>query len=215
MNLTPYEIKVIQECSGYAAVAHLGQTRKDATTPYIVHPARVAGFTYDYLKNGEYDYIYVAAAWLHDVMEDCSEIIKGEYSDIINNHQGVTRSISRFLINSKIITVADGIKIYDIVDALTMSQNKSIPKKERKRIYFEEMLKKEVEISVVKYCDRIDNLTTVHRFSQSGFKWYLEETKIMMESIAPLSEYFLFGRVHRMLISQLEAAKLQYKEMYG
>lgn len=215
MNQTYYENTVIQMCAGYAAIAHMGQFRKDSKTPFIVHPARVAGSIYYYLINAKYGYLYVAAGWLHDVMEDCSKIIDGEYSYRINNHVRKDSNLHKFLHHSKIITPEDGAKIFEIVEALTMSQNKSIPKKERKKAYYAEMKKKEVEITVIKYCDRIDNLTTVHRFSQSGFEWYLEETKDMINELKDLSSYTLFGPVYMMLINQLEGAKQQYKEMYG
>ncbi len=214
MNFTYYENRVIQECSGYAAIAHIGQVRKDKKTPYIVHPARVASFTQKYLGDCKHNYLYIAAAWLHDVMEDCSEIIDGEYSYRINNHDRKNNNLHKFLLHHKIITPEDGAKIFDIAEALTMSQNTTISKIVRKKNYYEEMKKKEVEITVIKYCDRIDNLTTVYRFSQNGFKWYLEETKSMINELKDLSSYTLFERVYMMLIHQLEAAQQQYKEMY-
>ena len=69
---TIYQMKVIQLCSDYAAIAHNGQFRKDKKTPYITHPARVANL---FENQYSYRYQYVAAAWLHDVMEDCSLIM--------------------------------------------------------------------------------------------------------------------------------------------
>ncbi|MEM6365456.1 MAG: GTP pyrophosphokinase [Planctomycetota bacterium] len=48
-----------------AEEAHRGQTRRDGTTPYIVHPKAVAERVGDSVD-------CVAAAWLHDVLEDSS-----------------------------------------------------------------------------------------------------------------------------------------------
>lgn len=48
-----------------ATIAHSGQTDKGGQ-PYIGHPARVAATV---RRNGERD-LLVAAAWLHDVLED-------------------------------------------------------------------------------------------------------------------------------------------------
>lgn len=48
-----------------ATVAHLGQTDK-AGEPYIDHPAAVAAFVAEAHEN------VIAAAWLHDVLEDTS-----------------------------------------------------------------------------------------------------------------------------------------------
>ncbi len=46
--------------------AHRGQFRRNQTTPYILHPARVAKHL---ASKGESENV-VAAAWLHDVLED-------------------------------------------------------------------------------------------------------------------------------------------------
>ena len=49
----------------FATLAHEGQVDKSGA-PYIEHPARVAQAVQDH---GD---VAVAAAWLHDVVEDCS-----------------------------------------------------------------------------------------------------------------------------------------------
>jgi len=59
-------MNLIEQAKAYATMAHEGQTRKDRKTPYITHPEAVAG-----MLTG--DDITIAAAWLHDVLEDtCS-----------------------------------------------------------------------------------------------------------------------------------------------
>ncbi len=213
MSNTYYENQVIQICADYATIAHMGVLRKDSKTPYIVHPARVAALTAYFMRHSSKWYIYVAAAWLHDVMEDCSEIIEGEYSYRINNHEIKDSLLHKFLTMSKTITPEDGTMIFDLAELLTMSQDKSIPKKVRQKDYYEEMRKAGPEVSVIKYCDRIDNLTTAHIFSKGGFKWYLKETKKMME-ILGLVNYTSLYPTHWMLAGQLEGAKQKYKEMY-
>lgn len=50
-----------------ATKAHKGQTRWDETIPYITHPQAVARALIEEDKWGEE---YIAAAWLHDVIED-------------------------------------------------------------------------------------------------------------------------------------------------
>lgn len=47
--------------------AHKGQFRRDGKTPYWTHPEAVAEAC---SKAAYHDYV-VAAAWLHDVLEDC------------------------------------------------------------------------------------------------------------------------------------------------
>ncbi len=51
----------------FAAEAHAGQTRDGSGQPYIVHPARVARV----LEETGFSPVVVAAAALHDVVEDC------------------------------------------------------------------------------------------------------------------------------------------------
>lgn len=55
---------LIEQAKVYATMAHEGQTRKDGKTPYITHPEAVSRML-DAL-----DVHAVAAAWLHDVIED-------------------------------------------------------------------------------------------------------------------------------------------------
>jgi (p)ppGpp synthase/HD superfamily hydrolase len=56
----------------FATVAHSGQMRKDGKNPYIVHPERVVKVLQD---AGVVDPEILAAAYLHDVLEDTKEDI--------------------------------------------------------------------------------------------------------------------------------------------
>lgn len=61
----------------FATAAHAGQVRPYTGEPYIGHPARVVGILQQYLPDARWpgqlgrDSL-VCAAWLHDVIEDCS-----------------------------------------------------------------------------------------------------------------------------------------------
>ena len=54
-----------------ATFAHEGQERDDGGGPYIRHPARVATTLARHFPT---DHALVAAAWCHDVIEDCPQI---------------------------------------------------------------------------------------------------------------------------------------------
>jgi (p)ppGpp synthase/HD superfamily hydrolase len=74
----------IQKAKIFATAAHaaVGQQRKYTLEPYIVHPAEVASMVAQYNNNEA----MVAAAWLHDVIEDTnvtSEILSEEFGDEI------------------------------------------------------------------------------------------------------------------------------------
>lgn len=57
--------------SAIARTAHAGQFRRDGITPYITHPEAVAKSL-----DGEHPDV-IAAAWLHDVLEDTEVTISG------------------------------------------------------------------------------------------------------------------------------------------
>lgn len=63
---------LVQEAMRFATEAHLGQRRKYTLEPYIVHPSRVA----DLVSAVTYEPAVIAAAWLHDVVEDTSVTIE-------------------------------------------------------------------------------------------------------------------------------------------
>ena len=56
--------------AGFAARAHRHQTRKDGVTPYVAHVARVALILA--AEFGVADDAVLAAALLHDTIEDCN-----------------------------------------------------------------------------------------------------------------------------------------------
>jgi (p)ppGpp synthase/HD superfamily hydrolase len=58
---------LVRAAAQFAAASHHGQRRKYSSEPYIRHPARVAARVADLGVDAE----VVAAAWLHDVVEDC------------------------------------------------------------------------------------------------------------------------------------------------
>lgn len=63
---------LIQKAKALATIAHRGQVRKYTNEPYIVHPAAVA----KHLELVGCDEATIAAAWLHDVIEDCEVTAK-------------------------------------------------------------------------------------------------------------------------------------------
>mgnify|MGYP000902045526 CR=1 FL=1 len=59
---------IVRRAAAYAETKHAGQARKDrARSPYIGHPAEVAGLVAGFGGTPA----AIAAAWLHDTVEDC------------------------------------------------------------------------------------------------------------------------------------------------
>ncbi len=133
-----HRLFVIKSAADHASRAHKGQFRKDRKTPYITHPARVAGLVG--IFNGSH--VAIIAAWLHDVYEDCSAewILKTDE-----------------LINSLPLPADERREIAAIVDALT--KKNTIPgKADRLSDSLHRILDAPPEATLVKICDRIDNL---------------------------------------------------------
>ncbi|MFI3208923.1 MAG: HD domain-containing protein [Eubacteriales bacterium] len=61
---------MINKAKEFATNAHKGQLRKGTTRPYILHPIEVA----DIVSTLTDDEEIIAAAYLHDTVEDCPEI---------------------------------------------------------------------------------------------------------------------------------------------
>lgn len=105
--MTPLRDKIfsnplVVKAKQFATDAHVGQTRKDGKTPYITHPEAVAKLAYDfyaehYVKKLNSQCLFefteevvveelitlVAAAYLHDVVEDCNvsfDVINDEFN---------------------------------------------------------------------------------------------------------------------------------------
>ena len=127
------EIHAIFSAAHFAAEKHAGQRRKGKVAePYINHLIEVAQLVSGALA--EPDTNLVIAALLHDSIEDV----------------GVTRDelVQRF-----------GSDVADLVAEVT--DDKSLPKKERKRLQVENARKKSVRAQTIKLADKISNLRSI------------------------------------------------------
>jgi (p)ppGpp synthase/HD superfamily hydrolase len=160
-----HRLLVIKSAADHASRAHRGQFRKDRKTPYITHPARVAGLVGTF--NGSH--VAIIAAWLHDVYEDCSPewILK----------------TSEF-IESLPLSSRERKEIAAIVDAMT-KKNTIREKTARLSESLDRILDAPPEATLVKICDRIDNLLDSADRNGGFTKRYLASTD---EVIGKLSE---------------------------
>lgn len=89
-----------------ATKAHEGQTRWDKTTPYITHPQAVARAL---IEEGYWDEEYVAAAWLHDVIED---------TDVTENYL-VAKGVNPWTVQAvMVLTKTDDVNYLDYILAV-------------------------------------------------------------------------------------------------
>jgi (p)ppGpp synthase/HD superfamily hydrolase len=159
-----HRLLVIKTAADHASRAHKGQFRKDRKTPYITHPARVAGLVG--IFNGSH--VAVIAAWLHDVYEDCSPewIVKTDT-----------------LIDSFPLPPDERREIAAIVDALT--KKNTIPgKADRLPDSLRRILDAPPEATLVKLCDRIDNLLDSADRNGGFTKHYLASTDEVIDTLS-------------------------------
>lgn len=154
----------------FATKKHEGQFRKDGKTPYISHPKRVAelvrkyvldhGMAYDPFGYGR---SMVAAAFLHDTVEDCGvtmEYLRDDFGPLIS----------------------------DLVDWMTnKTHDMKLPRAERKRLDRERLAKAPKMAKIIKLLDRIDNLTDTG-LSEEFRKRYGKESLLLVEVLRDADE---------------------------
>jgi (p)ppGpp synthase/HD superfamily hydrolase len=159
-----HRLLVIKSAADHASRAHKGQFRKDRKTPYITHPARVAGLVG--IFNGSH--VAVIAAWLHDVYEDCSPewILKTDK-----------------LIAGLPLPEDERRDIAAIAEALT-KKNTIAGKAARLSDSLDRILDAPPEATLVKLCDRIDNLLDSADRNGGFTKRYLVSTDEVIDKLS-------------------------------
>ncbi len=159
-----HRLLVIKSAADHASQAHKGQYRKDRRTPYITHPARVAGLVGTF--NGSH--VAIIAAWLHDIYEDCSPewLLKTDK-----------------LIDSLLLPDDERQDIAAIVGAMT-KKNTLSNKAARLSDSLDRILDAPPEATLVKLCDRIDNLLDSADRNGGFTKRYLASTDELIEKLS-------------------------------
>ena len=153
---------LIIKAAQLAKRAHEGQLRKYRPRPYILHPARVAARTT--LLPGVTAQ-EIAAAWLHDVIEDTP------YTAGTLRHEGIP----------------DG--TMQMVQELTnpSKQHPDFPRAERKRLDLEHLHSVSYESKCIKLIDRTDNLRDMQGAKPDFCSLYAAESVLLAECLAGTS----------------------------
>lgn len=136
-----------------AAHAAIDQRRKYTGEPYIVHPAAVAGLVE---RTGAIPEI-VAAAWLHDVVEDTKvalTTIDCEFGSTVAAYVGWLTDVS---------TPADGNRVT------------------RKQLDLAHIARAAHPAHTIKLADLIDNTSTIVQHDRSFAKVYLREKQALLK----------------------------------
>ena len=140
---------LILQAAKFAHRVHQGQRRKYSDTPFIMHPIRVAGRVATLSTTTEE---MVAAAFLHDVVEDTSTSLE-EIADQF------------------------GSDVAMLVEHLTEpSQGMNAPRSERKAIDRNYMKSADPRAKVIRLVDRIDNLRDMSGASPKLIRRFAEES---------------------------------------
>lgn len=128
-------LKLYTKCINFAAIKHRDQRRKDPEkTPYINHPIGVANILAE--EGGIDDLEVLMAAVLHDTVEDTDT----SFEEIEEQFGSTIRSI-----------------VAEVTD------DKSLPKQERKRLQVENASHKSPKAKLVKLADKLYNLRDLQR----------------------------------------------------
>lgn len=147
---------LVGEAAAFALFAHKGQTRKYTGEPYIVHPAEVAGIVADVNGTNE----MIAAAWLHDVVEDCG-VCSGEIHSRFGHEVG--RLVDQL---TKVTTLADG------------------KRTRRMRLECERWATSTPDAQTIKLADLISNTRSIVRDDPKFAKVYLKEKNDLLMHLA-------------------------------
>tara|TARA_A200000159_G_scaffold83110_1_gene76864 strand:+ start:1220 stop:1729 length:510 start_codon:yes stop_codon:yes gene_type:complete len=144
---------IIDKAKMLAGKAHKGQVRKYTGLPYIVHPIEVANI----LQTVNHTDDMVAAALLHDVVEDCDYTVE----DIANE---VSPAVAK------------------LVEGLTdVSKPEDGNRAVRKALDKDHLAKQSAEVQTIKYADIISNTQDIKVNDPSFAKVYIEEVKALLD----------------------------------
>jgi (p)ppGpp synthase/HD superfamily hydrolase len=168
------EIQAILSAARYAAEKHAGQKRKGAAgEPYVNHVIEVAHLV-STVASGDVN--VVIAGLLHDVIED-TDVTAADMSKRFG--QDVTTLV------------------------MEMTDDKSLPKEERKRLQIEHAPKMSARAQIIKLADKISNLQSI--LSSPPANWDYERKK----------KYFEWGKqVVDALSSPNPSLKAEFEKTY-
>jgi (p)ppGpp synthase/HD superfamily hydrolase len=136
-----------QKAKEFALKSHFGQKRKYSGVDYITHPEAVANI----VRSVDHTEDMLAAAWLHDVVEDC----------------GISISALRELFPDRVVS---------LVDWLTdVSKPTDGNRSRRKHLDLLHISKASLEAKTIKIADILDNTSTIDHYDPVFSKVYLPE----------------------------------------
>lgn len=156
--LPPEQVDLVRHAWHFAREAHEGQFRKDGD-PYISHPLAVAGILTDMHMDAQ----SLAAALLHDVLEDC----------------GVSREQLVREFGEEVAHLVDGVSKITTIELPTRAEQQA--ENLRKMIL---AMTRDIRVILVKLADRLHNMRTLHSLPVEKRRRIAQET---LDIFAPIA----------------------------
>ena len=173
--------KLVHAASAFAAYCHRHQKRKYSGLQYIVHPQQLA----DKAKKAGLSYEAIAAAWLHDTVEDVE-------------------------VPLVLIDVLFGRRVHDLVEMLTdISRPSDGKRKLRKAIDRAHSAEADEEGQSLKVIDLICNFGDIIHADRDFAKVYVPEKRLLLEVLTKADPELLeeaWGLVQQWEQEQLDEA---------
>jgi len=160
-------MSLIRNAARLAHHCHKGQTRRGGT-PYIEHPHRVADMVM--LLDIETPIItdaMIAAAWLHDVYEDC-DIAPATLINV--THPAVNKYVR------------------ELTNVFVKKAYPYLNRAARKTAEAHRLSEVSPQAQIIKLCDRIDNLKTIAKKGKKFSLFYCDESEVLAANLTTGSE---------------------------
>ncbi|HRH80253.1 MAG TPA: bifunctional (p)ppGpp synthetase/guanosine-3',5'-bis(diphosphate) 3'-pyrophosphohydrolase [Thiobacillaceae bacterium] len=168
--LKPPDAELFADAYAFSAQAHAGQFRKDGE-PYITHPLAVA----EILADWRMDVQTLAAALLHDVVEDC----------------GISREDVEKRFGSSVANLVDGVTKLDKLQFEDKAQAQA--ENFRKMLL---AMAQDVRVILIKLADRLHNMRTLEAMREDQRQRIAQET---LEIYAPIANRLGLNNFYREL----------------
>ncbi|MBM3386930.1 MAG: bifunctional (p)ppGpp synthetase/guanosine-3',5'-bis(diphosphate) 3'-pyrophosphohydrolase [Betaproteobacteria bacterium] len=168
--LSPQDVDMVRRAYRFADEAHLGQMRRNGE-PYITHPIAVAALCTEWKLDAQ----ALAAALLHDCMEDC----------------GVTKSELVEKFGAPVAELVDGLTKLDKLEFNTHEENQA--ESFRKMLL---AMARDVRVILIKLADRSHNMRTMSDMPRSKWGRISSET---LEIYAPIAHRLGLNQIYREL----------------
>lgn len=151
-------MSIVDKAKAFATAAHEGQERKYDGSPYIVHPTAVAKMVASMTDDEE----MVAAAYLHDVVEDTP----------------VTGEEIHKLFGDRVAEL-----VYDLTDQFTREMYPTFNRKKRKILEAKRLGVCPKDVQLIKICDMADNTKSIIKDDPGFASLFLKEKSYILEEM--------------------------------